>query len=816
MKYKIILSLCLLFSLTYGANAQAFQWAKQFASRSSSGTQIATDNGLNVISAGWFNDSIDLNPGLGTHWVYNVTNGSSQNSYLSKLDQNGSFVWGYAYNNSSQYSFSRIYDIDVDNQDNIVVMGRFRDSIDLDFGSGIFKLYGINNGTSYYNNIFIAKYDPNGNLLWGKGLHSNSAQNSYGLWGHGLKVDGSNNVLISGRFHDTVDFDPGPGIYNLVGGNQLSSSYYGNKFLLKLTSNGSFTWVIDWENTGGWNSNSWYGSDELDVDGNDNIFLPIVYIDSFDTDPSPVTDMVYSNGLRDVSLLKVTPTGTLVWHKEIGGQSHDYCHSLATDPSGNIFYSIQLHGATPVDVDPGPGVFMANWQNGSWTKVILKLDNNGNFLWAINNLDNHWGGWNSDGMATDTGGGLYLTTRVTTNSINNGMIDLNPGPSAYLVSTYGSLDVAFQNLDGNGNFVWGGLIGGSASDINFDVCTDNARGVYLTGRFFQTADFDPTPDTVFLASTLANDSYVVKLNNCNVARSEIHQACDSVIFNNQVFYNDTVMQTHYNAWNGCDSAHAIVIDIKTFTQDTIKVDACKFYFWNANTYTTSGLYTHNYGLPNGCDSMVTIDLTIHQGGVQTVNFSDCDSVLFNGITYYETGQYQQIYTSEYGCDSNFIINFINTTSDTSVTVQGLNSLSANASSATYQWIDCATLMPIAGATFNTFSASQTGQYACVVTQNGCTDTSSCYSLTVSPNSVKDYERLARVFPNPSTGFYRLSLGKLYPNVRLELRTLSGQLLWDKTYKQLKETDLEIKNPAGVYMLKISQGAKQDVIRLLKW
>jgi hypothetical protein len=814
-KFLVFIACFILFALQ--SNGQAFQWAEQFEGSTSYGTDIVTDNNFNVISAGWYSDSIDLDPGPGAHWVNNGSANSFQGSYLSKLDQNGTFVWGYSFNDSSQYSFNRIYDIDVDNQNNILVMGQFRDSIDLDFGLGSFKLYDPhnNNNSSYYDNIFIAKYDPNGNLLWGKGLHSTSTISSYGLWGNGLKVDGSNNVLVTGRFHDTVDFDPGPGVYNVVGTNITSSTFNGNKFLLKLTSSGNFTWVRDWENSGAWGNNGLYGSNELDVDANDNIFFPIVFIDSFDTNPLLPIDMVYSNGSRDISLLKVSPNGSLVWHKEIGGSSHDYCHSLATDPSGNIFYALQLYGNVPIDLDPGPGVFLLNTStNFNWEKVILKLDNNGNFIWALKNLDQNWGGWTGDGLATDTAGGVYLTSRIPL--INNTLIDLNPGPNVYMVSGNGSLDVVFQNLDNNGNFVWGGIMGGPSSDFNFDICTDHARGVYLTGRFVQTADFDPTPNTAFMTSSSSFDPYIVKLNNCNVTRSEIHQACDSVIFNNQVFYTDTAFQSHYPAWNGCDSAHAIVIDIKTFTDDTIKVDACKFYFWNANTYTSSGLYTHNYGLPNGCDSMVTIDLTIHQGSVQTVNFSDCDSVLFNGITYYETGQYQQIYASEYGCDSNFIINFVNTNSDTSITVQGLNSLSANATSATYQWIDCATLLPIPGATFNTFSANQSGQYACVVTQNGCADTSSCYSLTVAPNSIKEYNINARISPNPSTGTYYLMLDKIYKNVHLELRSLSGQLLWNKNYEQLKETDFHVNKAVGVYMLKISVGEKNEVIRLLKW
>lgn len=815
---RILIFLIVLSFYSIQTNAQAYQWAKQFAANYSIGTDVVTDNNLNVISSGWFNDSVDLDPGPNTHWVYESAINSSYNAYLSKLDQNGSFVWGFSYEDGSQTGYTRIYAIDVDNQDNIIVMGQFRDSVDLDFGVGVFKLYDNNNNNSYLDNIFIAKYDPSGNFIWGKGLHSSNTVNGYGIWGHSLKVDANNDVVLSGHFRDTVDFDPGPGVYNLVGNFVSTSTYYGNKFLLKLSSAGNFIWVRDWAQSGNWNNNNgWYGGNELDVDANNNIFFPIVYTDSFDADPLLPISMAYSNGLRDVSLLKVSPTGTMLWHKEIGGPNHDYCNSLATDPSGNIFYSIGVAGNTAIDMDPGPGVFMVNWVNNNWGKVILKLDNNGNFIWALKNLDHNWGsGWYGEGIATDTSGSLYLTTRINA-GWNTNQFDLNPGPNAYLVTSNGLYDIAFQNLDGNGNFVWGGVMGGVGNDLSTDICTDKNRGVYLTGWFHQTADFDPTPDTSFMTHTHGStDAFVVKLNNCNVAKSTVYQACDSVVYNSQVFYHDTAWQAHYPAWNGCDSAHATVIDVKTFTNDTLVVDTCKYYFWNGNTYTTTGVYTHNYGLPSGCDSTITLVLTIDNGSVQSINLSDCDSASFNGVSYNVTGQYTQLYNNTFGCDSNFIINFTKTAADTSITVAGPANLVANATSATYQWINCSNLQPILGETNVFFNASVSGSYACVVTQNGCTDTSSCYNLEAWPNAIQEYNILSKVYPNPSKGSYHLELDKEYKNVQLEIRSMSGQLVWKKNFKQLKETNINIEKAAGVYMLYIKQGERAQVKKLLKW
>lgn len=64
------------------------------------------------------------------------------------------------------------------------------------------------------------------------------------------------------------------------------------------------------------------------------------------------------------------------------------------------------------------------------------------------------------------------------------------------------------------------------------------------------------------------------------------------------------------------------------------------------------------------------------------------------------------------------------TPDVSVTQTGMT-LTANATTATYQWINCSTLLPIGGATSQSYTATVPGNYAVIVTQNSCSDTSAC-------------------------------------------------------------------------------------------
>ena len=67
------------------------------------------------------------------------------------------------------------------------------------------------------------------------------------------------------------------------------------------------------------------------------------------------------------------------WAGSMGGTSENWCYSMASDPSGNVFLGGYFSGTT--DFDPGPGVYNLT-SKGSDDICIEKLDPNGNFLWA--------------------------------------------------------------------------------------------------------------------------------------------------------------------------------------------------------------------------------------------------------------------------------------------------------------------------------------------------------------------------------------------------------------------------------------------------
>ena len=158
--------------------------------------------------------------------------------------------------------------------------------------------------------------------------------------------------------------------------------------------------------------------------------------------------------------------------------------------------------------------------------------------------------------------------------------------------------------------------------------------------------------------------------------------------------------------------------------------------------------------------------------------SACDEFTWiNGVTY--TGSND---TSTYilktvdGCDSTVTLNLTINTVDDSVTVVDEFTLQANASGATYQWIDCSNSDTIAGETDSVFTTQVSGDYAVVITQNGCTDTSDCFTIsnTVGIQDIKKQYQV-ELYPNPALNEVTFTL-KGVESVNIELIDIQGKLL----------------------------------------
>jgi hypothetical protein len=170
----------------------------------SSDRSIAVDASGNIYTTGWFNKTVDFDPGAG---VYNLTtfgiykNIIQADMFISKLDASGNFVWA---KQIGGLELENPNDILIDATGNIVITGTSFGEADFDPGASTNNL--TDGGT------FIAKYDSSGDLIWVNQLLGMSLENDM----RRIRTDKSNNIYCSGSFSGTVDFDPGANTYNMT------------------------------------------------------------------------------------------------------------------------------------------------------------------------------------------------------------------------------------------------------------------------------------------------------------------------------------------------------------------------------------------------------------------------------------------------------------------------------------------------------------------------------------------------------------------------------------------------------------------------
>ena len=134
-----------------------------------------------------------------------------------------------------------------------------------------------------------------------------------------------------------------------------------------------------------------------------------------------------------------------------------------------------------------------------------------------------------------------------------------------------------------------------------------------------------------------------------------------------------------------------------------------------------------------------------------VSICDGDSILIFGQLQSVQNSYYDTLISPSGADSILLQNLVVTLLDTSVSVSGIT-LSSHQNTGTYQWVDCDLAYDtIIGAVIQNYESLSNGNYAVIISSNGCSDTSSCHQI--SGVGIDDIvkQSILSIYPNPNEG-----------------------------------------------------------------
>ena len=473
---KVLLFLSLIyfdfsFSLFQGfAQVPSWQWAK-CSSVSGTGSQasaVAVDASGNAYMAGQFGTTVSF--------ATDTLSSPESPSYLflTKYNSRGNVLWAKKIIGTGSYNPVWAYTVAVDSSGNVYISGYFATP------SITFETITLTNtGDAGHSDIFLAKYDNNGNLLWAKSVGGAlTAGNYLDDEATSMALDNSGNIYLSGYFNSqSITF----GLTTLVN-NHIFGYYYSDIFLAKYDSNGNVLWA----SSAGGTSNDRVTS--VAVDANNNAYLTGWY--TSDTLIFGI-DTLYATvgGTSDMFLAKYNANGNPVWAKSAGceGGSEVYPYiGISSDTSSQnnkkktlIEKPVSIYVAGYFysrNIIFGSDTLKNNNTDNSMDIFLVKYDSKGNVQWTKDA-----GGSSNDvvnGIAVDTLGNAYLTGYFQSSKITI-------GDTTLLNSFYNGTDVDLfiVKFNHNGNVVWAKSAGGSSSDKGSSVAVNNSGVVYLAGWF---------------------------------------------------------------------------------------------------------------------------------------------------------------------------------------------------------------------------------------------------------------------------------------------------------------------------------------------
>lgn len=189
------------------------------------------------------------------------------------------------------------------------------------------------------------------------------------------------------------------------------------------------------------------------------------------------------------------------WGKALGGTGTEEVSRVEKNNFGTFIVG-SFEGT--VDFNPGDGVNNLT-SNGLKDGFLLKLDDSGNYQWAIQI------GWTLNDQINDikldNSGNIYLIGNF------RGTADFNPSPSVATTTTSnGGDDIFILKLNINGNYVLHKRIGGPGNEKGNAITLDPFVIPYITGSFEQTVDFNPDAGVTNLTAAGNRDGFVMKLN----------------------------------------------------------------------------------------------------------------------------------------------------------------------------------------------------------------------------------------------------------------------------------------------------------------
>jgi hypothetical protein len=436
--FRAVLLSAVLFGLS--ASASVISWSTYLGGSGMDAiTAIAVDQNGNVYVAGW-----TASPNFPTYGPGSGFGGSTD-AFVAKWSQGGQVPVYCRYLGGSGYD--EAYGISIDSSGNAYVTGVTQ-------STNFPILNPLQSQLKGYQNAFVTKLDPSGNVLYSTYLGGNGSDA-----GNGIAVDASGRAYVVGQ--TTSSNFPVLSAFQSVNNGQSDAfvsllSASGNQLVYSTYIGGS-------------------GNDQgqaVAIDSNDNVYIT----GSTNSANFPIANALQpsSGGGGDAFVAKINSNGqTLVYSTYLGGNGADTGSGIFVDASGNAY----ITGTTASSNFPAVNAFQPSL-NGSQDAFAAKLNASGSALI----FSTYLGGSSIEvgsGITVGPAGNILLTGYTASTDF--------PVLNALQPNEAGSYDAFFTRISPTGDsLVQSTYLGGSLSDVANSVAVDQYGVVYLAGQTLST------------------------------------------------------------------------------------------------------------------------------------------------------------------------------------------------------------------------------------------------------------------------------------------------------------------------------------------
>ena len=278
------------------------------------------------------------------------------------------------------------------------------------------------------------------------------------------------------------------------------------------------------------------------------------------------------------------------------------------------------------------------------------------------------------------------------------------------------------------------------------------------------------------------------------------------------FYDTTGM-------GSCPTHTQYMITVERPHVDTLNVNTCGLLYRgpSGTQHIGPGLHRDRVAL-NGqnCDSIYYINhqVTAQHSEIRIVSYCGAYYQSSWGEKFYQSGLYQHYIPDSLSCDTVILLDLDLT--PVNVGYQIINNgtaVQALEPNATYQWLDCDLNRPVGGAQSRIYEPYYDGNFALIVNNGFCADTSECFSLATTGIRELSKEGI-KVYPIPSQERLFLEISPEWSQSSYQIRDLQGRVLRAAELDQSSQQELALNVPEGLYILHIQKGARQLSFRIL--